>query len=77
MIGLFQYLSSLCYSSDFLWKVSLKIQNSGLIPKTFTHGLLPSIITKRVQMIELFFYFLFATVLTFYGKSASKYKIQD
>ena len=24
---------------DFLWKVSLKIMNSGIILKTFTHGI--------------------------------------
>ena len=26
-----------CFEADFLWKVSLKILNSGLILKTFTH----------------------------------------
>ena len=25
------------YEADFLWKVSLKILNSGIIMKTFTH----------------------------------------
>ena len=44
------------FEADFLWKVSLKILNSGLILKTSTHGLLQSIITKRVQMIGLFQY---------------------
>ena len=28
------------FEADFLWKVSLKILNSGLILKTFTHGIL-------------------------------------
>ena len=27
------------FEADFLWKVNLKILNSGLILKTFTHGL--------------------------------------
>ena len=27
------------FEADFLWKVSLKILNSGLILKTFTHAL--------------------------------------
>ena len=44
------------FEADFLWKVSLKILNSGLILKTSTHGLLQSIITKRVQMIGHFQY---------------------
>ena len=26
------------FEADFLWKVSLKILNSGIILKTFTHG---------------------------------------
>ena len=26
------------FEADFLWKVSLKILNSGIIQKTFTHG---------------------------------------
>ena len=26
------------FEADFIWKVSLKILNSGLIMKTFTHG---------------------------------------
>ena len=29
------------FEADFLWKVSLKNRNSGLILKTFTHGLWP------------------------------------
>ena len=28
------------FEADFLWKVSLKILNSGIILKTLTHGLL-------------------------------------
>ena len=32
MISLIQH-----FEADFLWKVSLKILNSGIIPKTFTH----------------------------------------
>ena len=34
MISLIQY-----FEADFLWKVSLKILNSGLILKAFTHVL--------------------------------------
>ena len=33
MICLIQY-----FEADFLWKVSLKILNSGIILKTFTHA---------------------------------------
>ena len=32
MISLIQH-----FEADFLWKVSLKILNSGIIPKNFTH----------------------------------------
>ena len=32
MVSLFQH-----FEVDFLWKVSLKILNSGIILKTFTH----------------------------------------
>ena len=34
MISLIQH-----FEADFLWKVSLKIQNSGIIRKTLTHAL--------------------------------------
>ena len=34
IISLFQH-----FEADFLWKVSLKILNSGLILKTFTHAI--------------------------------------
>ena len=35
----YYYLQIQHFEADFLWKVSLKILNSGIIPKTFTHVL--------------------------------------
>ena len=35
MISLIQH-----FEADFLWKVSLKILNSGIILKTFTHAII-------------------------------------
>ena len=32
------YLPNSAFEADFLWKVSLKTLNSGIILKTFTHG---------------------------------------
>ena len=34
------------FEADFLWKVSLKILNSGIILKTFTHVYLTMIVNK-------------------------------
>ena len=51
MISLIQH-----FEADFLWKVSLKILNSGIILKTFTHASvifihinynMPKILTKK------------------------------
>ena len=33
------------FEADFLWKVSLKILNSGIILKTFTHGYLAEMLS--------------------------------
>ena len=38
MISLIQH-----FEADFLWKVSLKILNSGIILKTFTHGIVKAL----------------------------------
>ena len=41
------------FEADFLWKVSLKIMNSGIILKTFTHAFCPELLllfTKRFAL---------------------------
>ena len=35
------------FEADFLWKVSLKILNSGLILKTFTHGVMITVVKQN------------------------------
>ena len=37
------------FEADFLWKVSLRILNSGVILKTFTHGLCKAEILKPLM----------------------------
>ena len=41
------------FEADFLWKVSLKILNSGLILKTFTYDFME--ITNEIQNLMIFF----------------------
>ena len=42
------------FEADFLWKVSLKILNSGIILKTFTHALIAfcSFFVQSVKVIN-------------------------
>ena len=56
MISLIQH-----FEADFLWKVSLKILNSGIILKTFTHE---DMILKKYTMY-MFTFCNFATILVF------------
>ena len=46
MISLIQH-----FEADFLWKVSLKILNSGIILKTFTHGLSSWILRPKEKYV--------------------------
>ena len=47
MISLIQH-----FEADFLWKVNLKILNSGIILKTFTHVYLTMIVNKVIGKLN-------------------------
>ena len=56
MISLIQH-----FEADFLWKVSLKIMNSGIILKTFTHAF----VVNGGKMAKASDYFIFSNEMAY------------
>ena len=71
MISLIQH-----FEADFLWKVSLKILNSGLILKTFTHESTQILDYGKCSKISNTFLFLFSNKILIFRDGIYKMHVR-